>query len=628
LVFAESESTKKIIKLAANQKRLLQTKNNQILMKTPNVKILFPILLIGVLSISGCALSQMKKMAKDQQLTVTPSPLEVHADTIRFEMAANLPAKMLKPKKVYRLSTFYKYGTQERKLQVLNFRAADYPNSDTEQPKITETFAFPYREGMDRGNLEIQGRALNPKNGNFLDTERLGIAEGLITTSRLVQPSYAAAYADHGYNDQEELIPTNVEFFFDQGRSEFKTSEVESDRGSKFAAFIAEKNVTRTVTITGTHSPEGKETINSELSQERADAIEAWYRERMDSYDYQGMADEIRFILKPIVQDWNGLKAALASYNGISSAEKSEWTNIMNGAGSFEQKEKELQKLSTYKQVFDDVYPSLRTAKTEVLSVKPKKTPEEIATLALAIAGGSQSADALSLEEMAYAAAKNPSLEEKQSILEAAAKKNDTWVIHNNLGAVHLEMAMQTSGREQRNHINTAKNHFNISIQKNASVEASANLGMALAMEGNLWGAHAELTKAAGMNPGNDVRQGVNGAKGAVEIMVGRYDLAINSLNRAANSSVDQFNKGLVQLLRKDYRNAQATLEAVIAADRGYVWAHYVAAVAAARQENENKVIEHLRNAVTADSSLKTKAFNDLEFRQYSGVQAFTDILK
>ena len=81
--------------------------------------------------------------------------------------------------------------------------------------------------------------------------------------------------------------------------------------------------------------------------------------------------------------------------------------------------------------------------------------------------------------------------------------------------------------------------------------------------------------------------------------------------------------------MRKDYRNAQATLESVIAADRGYVWAHYVkAAVAAARQENENKVIEHLRNALLTDSSLKTKAFNSLEFRQFSGVQAFQDILK
>ena len=238
------------------------------------------------------------------------------------------------------------------------------------------------------------------------------------------------------------------------------------------------------------------------------------------------------------------------------------------------------------------------------------------------------SPSALTVDELAYAAANNPSLEEKKSIYEAAAKKNDTWIIHNNLGAVTMQMAMSASGRSQRNMLATATNHFNISNQKNANAQAQANLGMVLAMEGNLWGAHAALTKAAGMNPGNDVRQGVNGAKGAVEIMVGRYDLAIASLNRASSSSVDQFNKGLVQLLRKDFRNAQSTLESVISKDRGYVMAHYAAAIAAARQDNENKLIEHLRNAVNADSSLKTKAVTDLEFRAYSGTDVFINLMK
>ena len=596
-------------------------------MKTQTAKKFFLFALVAVFTLSGCALSQMKKMAQDQQLTVTPSPLEVHADSVKFELSAKLPVKMLKPGKVYQLNTFYTYGTQERQLKTVQFREVDYPNSATEQPTITETYVFPYVDGMGRGSLQVQGKAMNPKNGNFLETERLGIADGVITTSRLVQPSYYASYAPHGYNDQEELIPTNVEFFFDQGRSVFKTSEKNSDRGTKFAAFIAEKNVTRTVTITGTHSPEGKETINTDLSQERAAAIEKWYREQMDAYDYQGMASQIRFIQKPIVQDWNGLKSMLAGYSGITEAQKSEWTRIINGTGSFEQKEKQLQGLSTYKTVFKDIYPQLRTAKTEVLTVKPKKSKEEIATLANQIANGSASADALSLEEMLYAAANNASLAEKQKIYEAAAKKNDTYVVHNNLGAVHLQMAMQTSGREMNNHVSTALNHFNISNQKQANVFAQANMGMALAMQGNLWGAHDALTKAAGMNPGNEVSQGVNGAKGSVEIKVGRYDLAIGSLNRATNRSVDQFNKGLVQLLRKDFRNAQTTLESVISSDRGYVMAHYAAAVAAARQDNENKVIEHLRNAINADSSLKAKAATDLEFRQFTGSQAFMDLI-
>ena len=599
-------------------------------MKTQTSKLLLPLLILGVLSMSGCALSKMIKDSNNNNWEVTPSPLEVHADTVNFEFSVTIPAKLLKPKKEYTVNTFYRYGTEEIALKSVVFRADDFPNSNTEETTITESYSFPYQDGMERGSVEVSGRATNPKTGNYKETEnRLGVAEGIITTSRLVQPSYSAAYADHGYNDQEELIPTNVEFFFDQGRSVFRTTVADNGPESeKFAAFIAEKNVTRTVTITGTHSPEGKDRINSDLAQERAAAIETWYREQMDKYDYQGMADQVRFIQKPIVDDWNDFKYMLTLYEGITADQKSEYTDIINGTGSFEQKEKQLQKLSTYKQVFKDVYPKLRTAKTEVLTVKKKKTPEQIGILALQIANGRTSADELSIEEMAYAAAKNPSLEEKKKILEAAAKKDDTWVIHNNLGAVNLQMAMQDNARGARNLINTALNHFRISNQKKANVEAQSNIGTALAMQGNLWAAHEALTSALSMNPGNDVRQGVSGTKGYVEIKVGRYDLAINSLGRASDSSADQFNKGLVQLLRKDYRNAQTTLEAVISADRGYVVAHYAAAVAAARQSNENKVIEHLRNAIGADASLKQKALKDLEFNAYSGTQAFQDLLK
>lgn len=602
-------------------------------MKTQTSKFLLPLLILGVLSMTGCALGKMVKAADDNKLKVDPNPLELHAGKVLFTMSAELPAKLLKPKKVFTINTYYTYGTNELELPAIEFRADDYPNSNTETSLISQEFSIPFKEGMERGSIVIEGTASNPNNKAFKKTGRLGIAEGIITTSNLVQPSYAAAYADHGYNDQEELIPTNVSFQFDQGRSVFKKSEISGEQGTAFAAFIAEKNVTRTVTIIGSHSPEGKDRINSELAQERAAAIEAWYREQMDKYDYQDLAGQIRFIQKPVIDDWTELKSMLANYGGISSSDKSQWNNIINGTGSFEQKEKQLQKLSTYKEVFKNVYPELRTAKTAVLTVKPKKSPEQIANLALQIANGRTSADQLSVEEMAYAASKNPSLEEKKKIYEAAAKKNDTWAIHNNLGAVNLQMAMESNARGRRNLVTTALNHFQISNQKKANVEAQANMGMALAMQAQssadlLLEAHGALEKALGMNPGNTIRQGVNGTKGFIETKLALYEQAVASLGRASDSSVDQYNKGLAQLLNKDFKNGQTSLESVIRADRGYVWAHYVAAVAAARQSNENKVIEHLRNAVNADADLKKKAQNDLEFRAFTGIQAFIDLMK
>ncbi|HRW98636.1 MAG TPA: hypothetical protein P5280_04065, partial [Cyclobacteriaceae bacterium] len=378
-------------------------------------KFVYAFLIIGTFTFSGCTLPSMIKMSKEQNLTVTPNPLEVHKDTVSYEMAANLPVKMLKKGTVYTLNSYYKYGDSEIAMDPIAFKAEDYPNSGTEQPKVTKSFSFPYQPAYKTGTLEVEGVA--SKGTASKTTPRLAVATGVITTSKLVQNSYYAAFANHGYNNQEEIIPVVIpDFIFQQGSSVLRTSETRSDKGKQLDAFIASKNVTRTVTITGTHSPEGAERINTRLSSDRAAAIEKYYRAQMKKYDYKGMADSINFILKPVVRDWAEFKTALAAYDGISSDEKSAYLNIVNGAGTFEEQERQLKKLPTYRKVFKDVYPGLRTAKTEILTIKDKKTDAEISVLAKQITQGSMNADTLSFEEMMYAATLTPSLEEKEAI--------------------------------------------------------------------------------------------------------------------------------------------------------------------------------------------------------------------
>jgi hypothetical protein len=69
----------------------------------------------------------------------------------------------------------------------------------------------------------------------------------------------------------------------------------------------------------------------------------------MDRYDYMGAAEEIKFVLKPVVEDWTEFKAALEGYDGVDQAAKSEILNIVNGSGSFEDKEDALHKLPSYR---------------------------------------------------------------------------------------------------------------------------------------------------------------------------------------------------------------------------------------------------------------------------------------
>jgi outer membrane protein OmpA-like peptidoglycan-associated protein len=276
-------------------------------------KFIYSFLAIGILTLNGCALNQMMKMAKDQNLTVDPDPLEVHADKVSFEVSANLPVKMLKPNLTYSLEMAYDYADKSAKFDEIKFTANEFPNRDTQQPRVSQKFEMPYDPEMNSGALTVVGYGINDKNGKKKGpTPKMEIAKGLITTSKMVVPAYYGAFVSYDYKDEtvdgwtpdEELEPTNVNFYFMQGSSVLRNSEKKSDRGSFFQAFVAEKNVTRTVTITGTHSPEGSERINSDLSKNRAEVIEEYYRQMMDRYDYMGAAESIKFVLKPVVEDW------------------------------------------------------------------------------------------------------------------------------------------------------------------------------------------------------------------------------------------------------------------------------------------------------------------------------------
>ena len=252
------------------------------------------------------------------------------------------------------VNNFYKSGEKENAVGSVEFRADDYPDA-TVQPRESGTFSFPYDPSMKKGEILVQGVASDPRNGKFKESEKLPVATGIITTSKLVQDAHYASYASHGYNNQEELVPNTTDVYFLQGSSVLRSSELRSDRGKAFNAFIAAKNVTKTVTITGTHSPEGSETINSGLAESRASAIEKYYRRQMARYDYKGAADSIKFILKPIIRNWDGFKSMLASYEGITDEQKSEIKDIVNGVGEFEEKEKKLKRLSSYKKIFKDI---------------------------------------------------------------------------------------------------------------------------------------------------------------------------------------------------------------------------------------------------------------------------------
>ncbi len=594
------------------------------------VRLLFATILVASFTFTGCnSLKKMVKLAQEQELTVEPSPLELQGDSVSFTMSAKLPVKMLKKGKVYTVNTFYQYGEQRTDVGSIEFRADDFPDAGEQEPTESRSMSFAYAgEAMDRGELMVQGIASDPNKDKQAETPEMEVAKGLIVTQNMVAAPTFVVYADHGYNNQEELLPNEVSFFFPQGSAQLRTSEIRSDRGNRFENFIAEKNVTRSVTITGTHSPEGTERVNQNLSAERAGRIEDYYQDQMDRYDYKGAADSIDFILKPVVENWGPFRDTLQAYTGISESEKQAYLDIIDGSGTFEEKEDQLQELPTYKQVFNDVYPSLRLAATEVLTVKEKKPDGLIATLAKLLSNDEVPTDTLSNEELLYGGTLTPSLEEREAIYLAATKKDDSYASYNNLGAVYLAQAIE-AGDAGTDMLEKAIAQFELAAQRKDNAESHANLATVYMMQGNKEKALEEINMAQEMQPSMpEAAGGISGIEGAIAIARGEYDKAVSALSNADESATNLFNLGLAQVLTGSYESAITSFEEALAQDSEYANANYGVAIANSYLDNEQAIYDALKKAVASNPDLRAKAADAMVFANYKDNQGFTDALQ
>lgn len=594
------------------------------------------LVLITAVSFSGCTLKQMIKLAKQQQLQTQPSPLELHGDSVAFNVSAKLPVKMLKKKTNYSLELSYRPVNKEAfAVGAVGFKAEDFPKAKTQEPKLDRRFAFAYKDEYKQGDLLLKGVA--SKGAKSKETPVLDLAKGVITTSRLALPSYSAVYLPHGYVPREEYIPTYVDFYFEQGKSDLRKTERAGNDAKNMEAYIAAKNATRTVNITGMHSPEGPEAINSTLSSERAQVVQKFFQDMMAKYDYKDDAKNINFVLKPVVQDWNAFRAVMQVSPKLNDKQKAEIAAIVEGPGEFVSKELKLQALPYYNVLLRDVYPPLRTAKIEILQIKPKPTEAEIVVLAKQIAEGRESADKLSAEEMLFAADKTPDLGEKERIYQAVIKKSDSHIAYNNLGVVYLNQALNAEKAGDKAAmmaaIDKAVVQLEYAAKKKETPESHINLAGVKLMKGDLAAAKASLEKASGA--GGSVGTAVNAMRGYLAIAAADYPSAIQYLSGGGDNPTVLYNKGLAYLLNAsknkveaDFAKSAASLKEAVAANDKNGLSYYVAAIVAARTKNEAAMTDNLKAAISRDASLKERAVRDLEFVGYWESASFKEALR
>ena len=355
----------------------------------------------------------------------------------------------------------------------------------------------------------------------------------------------------------------------------------------------------------------------------------------MDKYDYKDEADEISFDLVPVVENWDALRRTLRASNSLSRDEKSQVSSIINGGGSFVDKEKALSKLSSYKTLMKDVYPDLRTAKTEVITVINKKPNNEILAIAQNIVNGSASGDALTHGELLFAAGLTPDLKEKAAIYQAAVKWGGSWKAHSDFGSVHVQLAKQEeSGTEaQLKLLEAAETQLNISINKEESAEAYLNLAAACAVKYEWEAANEYLTKAANLND-ERTKNALYASQGTIAITGGNYEKAIVAFDKVGGTggykAWSLWRKSIANLVLGNVSDAKSSMDSFGKLVENNEWDlpanyYYVLAICAARDGNSSAITKNLTTAFSMDYriDLKNKAVNDLEFKDYaSAIQA------
>lgn len=588
----------------------------------------FVLLLLGLLW--GCKSGKITQLAEKQVLKVTPSPLALHGDSVRFNLSAKLPSAVLKAGALYEVQVSYHPESADPLfLGSINFDAANF-SAGGEQPELSQPFAFLYDEKYAKGQVYVKG--ILRKNDKIKESAAMPVpgAFGVITSSQLSQPFYGVSYIAHGYAPKDEHRSKSFDFFFSHSRPTFGSRGKRSKIAKDIESYLTAQKPITAINILGMHSPEGTTQANTKVVHKRSKAVEDYLKTL-----FKDSESAPNLIQKPVIESWAAFKTLLEANTKISDAQKEAIGKVVDGAGGFTEKERRLRALPAYRLLSGEIYPLLRKVKAEVASVIKGPTETEIITTAQEIAKGKESADKLTAAQLSFGAHKTADLKTRRAIYEALVKKDDGFAAYNNLGAVYLEMAEQESETSKKMAlIDKALPLLEKSAEKIETPEGLVNMASVQMMKGDHKAAEKTLAKVTGENSAA-VNKSANALRGIEAIRHGRYAEAIQFLSAAPKNSMLTYNKALAVLLQAGQKNqadgygrAMEMFRDAVAADSRNAYAHYGLALAAARTKNNTEMLKALAKAVEISPELKKRAATDLEFAPFKTLAAFKNVLK
>jgi tetratricopeptide (TPR) repeat protein len=584
----------------------------------------------------GCTLKTMEKYYPGVTFVTTPAVMIERGDSVQVTVKGTFPEKYFCQKAAMYFQPVLKYEGGSYALKPMTIMGEKITGDGVqikfkEGGSFTYTTTFPYRPEMATSQLIVCPLIYEPKDykaipkkddikvkAKFMELACRDLAPGIIHTPSRILPDFITLLADHGY--LKEVITTRtailyfkINIFKLDLKFGINKTQPAKDALAQLDEFIKKSWKIRDITIDGWASPDGEETFNVGLSENRSktgntymiDQYKSWVKEaekgNKDKKDVKAKMEaagkDVNFVLNHHGPDWNGF---LATVKASNLKDKDKILNVINSVGDDKKKEQEIRNMILiYPELEKDMLPPLRRAELSVNAYEKKFTDEELSKLAVS------NPDNLKVEELLYAATLTTDPDTRLTIYENAARLfPNNWKALNNAGNASIA----------KGNLDKASNYLTkaATIAPNNGIIEN-NIGVVAGKNKDFKKAEAQFLKAQQLGENENYNLGV--------LMIPKGDyVKANSL--LANSKCT-YNLGLAQLVSGNTSGATTTLQCAPPTPETY----YLLAVCGARTANTKMLYENLTKAV-ANPALKAEAKGDREFYNYANTEEFKNIVK
>jgi Tfp pilus assembly protein PilF/outer membrane protein OmpA-like peptidoglycan-associated protein len=579
------------------------------------LKILIAAVVVATM-FTGCGLSKMVKKYDEVKYDVTPEVLQTHGRKVAVTVKGSFPEKYFHPKAVVEFTPVLKWDGGSVTLKTQKIQGEKVEGDGVVISKKTGgSFTFSdvvdYKPEMNASDLIVECMAT--KGNKTVSLGEVKLADGVIYTSERVAKLEDVSLAAHGY-EKEVIIKKAANLYFAYNMSNYNTS-LDLNRAEETKAqikeledFIAQNWKIKSIDINAWASPEGEESYNAELSQDRANTGEKYINDYFKNY-YRKLARDRKKKVEEVEQELNiNTVAKGEDFDGFMSAmqsssipEKQTIINVIKNQPEKSAREQEIKNMTVIYAEVEAILEVLRRAEIVISCFEPKRTDENIAMLS------TTNPDSLKVEELLYAATLTNDMDTKLKIYKSCTEiYSDNWRGYNNAGYILLK---QGKLAEAKTYVEKAQN-----LAPNQG-EVLNNLGVIASWEEDFDKAktHYESAQGQGIT--------VNYNLGILKIREGDYAGAISLFSA---KSCD-YNLALAQLLSDGVDAAVKTLECC---KEKTAAVHYLMAVAGARKSNLTMMTDNLKKACQLDAAYKAQAKEDREFLKYFDNADFQNAIK